>query len=84
MAHIGADELGFRAGGAQLGDESGSCVVVATGGNNLCPFPGKGKSGGAGDAGKRTGDQDYGRIHIISFRNGRFGWPYLVCLAGPP
>ena len=50
MAHIGADKLGFRAGGAQLGDERGACVFVTTGGNDLRPFLGKGESGGAGDA----------------------------------
>ena len=70
MAHIGADELGFRAGGAQLGDERGACVVVATGGDDLRPLPGIGKGGGAGDSGQGAGDEDYGPIHRNSFRYG--------------
>jgi hypothetical protein len=42
-----------------------ACAISSTTRDDeLRSFFGKGESGGAGDAGKRTSDQDYGRFHV--------------------
>lgn len=60
MADVGANEFGFRAGGAKLGDQRLSGVIAAAGNDQTGAFAGESEGGGAADAGQGTCDQNDG------------------------
>ena len=85
LGHIGADELGLRAGGTQLDDERGAGVVAAAGDDEVGAFAGKGQRGGAANAGQGAGDQDGGggvAVHLGLFVRGWGGDGFTVVDAG--
>ena len=63
VSHVGPQEFGLDAEGAQFSGQLAAGFLTAAGHDNVGAFMGEGQGRGAADAGQGASDQDGGGVH---------------------